>query len=125
VKGTVISPPCAVPTTGWNSELQFFACVIPRIVTMASAASSMARKMPVITALSRMFKMAIPAATSITMAPMTLRLTFTITARYVPVPRAITAGMKAMKSTYSANVTKLTGPASHEVRPLNECQTRA
>ena len=125
MNGTDISPPCALPTTGCSSELQFFALMMPRIVTTASAASSIARKKPVITAFSRMFKIAMAAATSITTAPMTLRLTFQITARYVPVPRAITAGMKAMKSTYSANVTKLTGPASHEVRPLNECQTSA
>ncbi len=40
-------------------------------------------------------------------------------------PSAMTAGMNAMKSTYSANVTKLSGPASHELRPLKECQTSA
>ena len=40
-------------------------------------------------------------------------------------PSAIVAGMKAMKSTYSAKVMKLTGPASGELRPLNECQTSA
>src|SRR5262249_11857701 len=46
VNCTDISPPCAPPTTGCRSGLQFFACVMPRTVTTPSAASSIARNMP-------------------------------------------------------------------------------
>jgi hypothetical protein len=81
VNVTWVTVPFVAPTTGCSSAPQFLARVNPRTVTTVRAASSMARKMPVITAFSLIFRIAIAAAASITTAPMTFMLTFTTTPR--------------------------------------------
>ena len=90
-----------------------------------SATSSIAKKQPVTTAFSRMFKIATPAESSITTAPATFGSNVHTTPRYCAVPSAITAGMNTMDAMKSANVTMLTGPASGFDLPLNACQTSA
>ncbi len=61
--------PWAPPITGWASALQFLACENPSTVRMSRAASSMARKTPVRTALKRIFRTATPAAMIMITAP--------------------------------------------------------